>query len=128
VRSSIAACQHSDCAVALALEQHAFRRAVKRLHMKTLLAKQFLPILAQASGGGLAQGASKAMGIVMLIGFIFGTICVVGGGFAIRRGDTDAGKLSIIGGLIIAGAPVIVKALFTAFGIDSSTVDVGAFQ
>ena len=51
------------------------------------------------------------MGIVMLIGFIFGTICVIGGGFAIRRGDTDSGKLSIIGGLIIAGAPVIVKAL-----------------
>ena len=65
---------------------------------------RFAPILAQAAGG-LAEGASKAMGIVMLIGFIFGTICVVGGGFAIRRGDTDAGKLSIIGGLIIAGAP-----------------------
>jgi hypothetical protein len=80
------------------------------------------------SCGDLAGGASKALGIVMLIGFIFGTICVIGGGFAIRRGDTDAGKLSIIGGLIIAGAPVIVKALFTAFGIDSSTVDVGAFQ
>ena len=64
-----------------------------------------MPILAQAAGG-LAQGASQALGIVMLIGFIFGTICVVGGGFAIRRGDTDAGKLSIIGGLIIAGAPV----------------------
>ena len=68
------------------------------------------------------------MGVVMLIGFIFGTICVVGGGFAVRRGDTDAGKLSIVGGLIIAGAPVIVKALFTAFGLGSSTVDVGAFQ
>jgi hypothetical protein len=96
--------------------------------MKTkLLAANFIPILAQTSGD-LAGGASKALGIVMLIGFIFGTICVVGGGFAIRRGDTDAGKLSIIGGLIIAGAPVIVKALFTAFGIDSSTVDVGAFQ
>ena len=37
-------------------------------------------------------------------------------------------QVSIIGGLIIAGAPVIVKALFTAFGIDSSTVDVGSFQ
>ena len=101
-----------------------------------------MPILAQAAGG-LAEGASKAMGIVMLIGFIFGTICVVGGGFAIRRGDTDAGKLSIIGGLIIAGAPVIVKALFTAFGLggstfspahrpplfpSSSSVEVGAFQ
>lgn len=93
----------------------------------TLFAKQFIPILAQTTGD-LAGGASKALGIVMLIGFIFGTICVVGGGFAIRRGDTDAGKLSIIGGLIIAGAPIIVKALFTAFGIDSSTVDVGPFQ
>ena len=86
-----------------------------------------LPVLA-ATSGGLSDGASKALGIVMLIGFIFGTICVVGGGFAIRRGDTDAGKLSIIGGLIIAGAPVIVKALFTAFGLGSSTVDVGSFQ
>jgi len=88
---------------------------------------QFAPILAQAAGG-LTQGASQAMGIVMLIGFIFGTVCVIGGGFAIRRGDTDSGKLSIIGGLIIAGAPVIVKALFTAFGLGGSTVDVGGFQ
>jgi hypothetical protein len=87
----------------------------------------FTPILAQTTGS-LSSGASSALGIVMLIGFIFGTICVVGGGFAIRRGDADTGKLSIIGGLIIAGAPVIVKALFVAFGIGSSTVDVGNFQ
>jgi hypothetical protein len=92
-----------------------------------LISLRAMPVLAQA-GGGLSEGASQAMGIVMLIGFIFGTICVVGGGFAIRRGDTDAGKLSIIGGLIIAGAPVIVKALFTSFGLEGSTVDVGAFQ
>src|ERR1700728_623695 len=85
------------------------------------------PILAQ-SETSLSSGSSSALGIVMLIGFIFGTICVIGGGFAIRRGDADTGKMSIIGGLIIAGAPVIVKALFTAFGIGSSTVDVGSFQ
>ena len=96
--------------------------------MKTTFLRIFVPILAQSGGGGLADGASKALGIVMLVGFIFGTICVVGGGFAIRRGDTDGGKLSIIGGLIIAGAPVIVKALFTAFGLSGSTVDVGSFQ
>jgi hypothetical protein len=84
------------------------------------------PLLAQAATGSLSSGASSALGIVMLIGFLFGTLC--GGGFAIRRGDTDAGKLSIIGGLIIAGAPVIVKALFTAFGNGNSTVDVGTFQ
>lgn len=87
----------------------------------------FTPILAQAQTS-LSGGASSALGIVMLIGFIFGTICVIGGGFAIRRGDADTGKMSIIGGLIIAGAPVIVKALFTAFGIGNSTVDVGTFQ
>jgi hypothetical protein len=55
----------------------------------------FTPILAQTTGS-LSSGASSALGIVMLIGFIFGTICVVGGGFAIRRGDADTGKLSII--------------------------------
>ena len=100
--------------------------------MKTKLSimmLRFTPILAQAGvGTSLVQGISSALGIVMLIGFIFGTICVISGGFAIRRGDTDSGKLSIIGGLIIAGAPVIVKALFVAFGIGSSTVDVGTFQ
>jgi hypothetical protein len=95
----------------------------------TLLSKasNLTPILAQAQTS-LSGGASSALGIVMLIGFIFGTICVIGGGFAIRRGDADTGKMSIIGGLIIAGAPVIVKALFTAFGIGNSTVDVGSFQ
>jgi hypothetical protein len=107
-----------------------FRKVVNPYIMKMIVIDSYMrlsPILAQASGG-LAEGASKAMGIVMLIGFIFGTICVIGGGFAIRRGDTDAGKLSIIGGLIIAGAPVIVRALFQAFGMGGSTVDVGSFQ
>lgn len=86
---------------------------------------QFAPILGAAT---LLEGVSSALGIVMLIGFLFGTACVIGGGFAVRRGDVDSGKLSIIGGLIIAGAPVIVKALFVAFGIGSSTADVGTFQ
>jgi hypothetical protein len=95
--------------------------------MKTLLLAttlRFTPIIAAT----LVEGISSALGIVMLIGFIFGTICVIGGGFAIRRGDADSGKLSIIGGLIIAGAPVIVKALFVSFGLGTSAVDVGTFQ
>ena len=95
--------------------------------MKTLLLAstlRFSPIIAAS----LVEGVASALGIVMLIGFIFGTICVISGGFAIRRGDTDSGKLSIVGGLIIAGAPVIVKALFVAFGLGTSTVDVGTFQ
>ena len=120
-------CKCATCSRAGAA--HPFRAAINHPVMKTLLLTPSLtPILAQAAAGGLAQGASSAMGVVMLIAFIFGTICVIGGGFAVRRGDTDAGKLSIVGGLIIAGAPVIVKALFTAFGLGNSTVDVGSFQ
>ncbi len=65
------------------------------MNTSLLISLRAPPILAQAAGG-LAEGASKAMGIVMLIGFIFGTICVVGGGFAIRRGDTDAEQTSAV--------------------------------
>lgn len=64
--------------------------------MKTIILQastRYIPILAQTTSS-LTQGASSAMGIVMLIGFIFGTICVVGGGFAIRRGDTDGNVLT----------------------------------
>lgn len=92
--------------------------------LATLTLRSF-SFLAQQQG--LESGSSKALGIVMLFGFIFGTIAVIGGGFAIRRGDADAGKMSIVGGLIIAGAPVIMKALFAAFGLDDSTVDPEGF-
>ena len=85
---------------------------------------KILPLLAQTD---LQSGLGSALNVIMLIGFIFGVVCVIGGGFAIRRGDADAGKMSIIGGLIIAGAPVIVKALFAAFGNSNSTVNVGGF-
>jgi hypothetical protein len=50
------------------------------------------------------------------------------GGFAIRRGDVDQGKMSIIGGAIIAAAPAAVYAFYKIFGIDSnSAVGVGNF-
>lgn len=98
--------------------------------MKTKLLSASLikisPLLAQSTD--LQSGLSSALNVIMLIGFLFGVICVISGGFAIRRGDADAGKMSIVGGLIIAGAPVIVKALFAAFGNSGSTVDVGGFQ
>jgi hypothetical protein len=32
-----------------------------------------------------------------------------------------------MGGLIIAGAPAIVRALFAAFGLSNTTVDITAF-
>jgi uncharacterized membrane protein YozB (DUF420 family) len=56
-------------------------------------------------------------------------ISVIYGGFAIRRGDVDQGKMSILGGAIIAAAPAVVYAFYKIFGLDSnSAVGVGTFS
>jgi len=55
----------------------------------------------------------------MMFGFVLGISAVIYGGFAIRRGDVDQGKMSIIGGAIIAAAPAVVYAFYKIFGLDS---------
>jgi hypothetical protein len=62
----------------------------------------------------------------MMFGFVLGISAVIYGGFAIRRGDVDQGKMSIIGGAIIAAAPAVVYAFYKIFGLDAnSAVGVG---
>lgn len=76
----------------------------------------------------LKTGISNSLAVIMLFGFVLGIAAIIAGGFAIRRGDVDTGKLSIIGGAIIAAAPAIAFAFFKIFGIDTnSTVGVGSF-
>jgi hypothetical protein len=76
----------------------------------------------------LAQGISNSLGVLMLFGFVLGIAAVIAGGFAIRRGEVDQGKMSIIGGAIIAAAPAIIFAFYKIFGIDdNSAVSVGSF-
>jgi ethanolamine utilization microcompartment shell protein EutS len=76
----------------------------------------------------LKTGISNSLAVVMLFGFVLGIAAVIAGGFAIRRGDVDTGKLSIIGGAIIAAAPAVAFAFFKIFGLDSNaTVGVGSF-
>jgi len=76
----------------------------------------------------LKTGISNSLAVIMLFGFVLGIAAVISGGFAIRRGDVDTGKLSIIGGAVIAAAPAVAFAFFKIFGLDaSSTVGVGGF-
>ncbi len=76
----------------------------------------------------LKTGISNSLAVIMLFGFVLGIAAVIAGGFAIRRGDVDTGKLSIIGGAVIAAAPAIAFAFFKIFGLDTnSTVSVGTF-
>ena len=91
-------------------------------------------VLAQSSGGttfsstDLKTGISNSLAVIMLFGFVLGIAAVIAGGFAIRRGDVDTGKLSIIGGAVIDAAPAVAYAFFKIFGLDSSsTVGVGSF-
>ena len=88
------------------------------------------PLFAQAfDSTQLKTGISNSLAVIMMFGFVLGIAAVIAGGFAIRRGDVDQGKMSIIGGAIIAAAPAVIYAFFKIFGIDdNSAVGVGKFE
>jgi hypothetical protein len=96
-----------------------------------VLALNTVPALAQSttfSSTDLKTGISNSLAVIMMFGFVLGISAVIYGGFAIRRGDVDQGKMSIIGGAIIAAAPAVVYAFYTIFGLNSnSAVGVGTF-
>ena len=99
------------------------------LVVAAILVLNTLPASAQAfSSTELKTGISNSLAVIMMFGFVLGISCVIYGGFAIRRGDVDQGKMSIIGGAIIAAAPAVIFAFFKIFGIDAnSSVGVGNF-
>ena len=99
------------------------------LTIAAILALNTLPASAQAfSSTELKTGISNSLAVIMMFGFVLGIACVIYGGFAIRRGDVDQGKMSIIGGAIIAAAPAVIFAFYKIFGIDAnSSVGIGNF-
>jgi hypothetical protein len=101
------------------------------LVVAAVLAFNTVPAFAQGTGFSstdLKTGISNSLAVIMMFGFVLGIACVIYGGFAIRRGDVDQGKMSIIGGAIIAAAPAVIFAFYKIFGIDSnSSVGIGNF-
>ena len=78
------------------------------LTVTAILVLNSLSALAQStsfSSTDLKTGISNSLAVIMMFGFVLGISSVIYGGFAIRRGDVDQGKMSIIGGL---GAGIIV--------------------
>ena len=97
-----------------------------------LLVLNTVPAFGQSGTGftstDLKTGISNSLAVIMLFGFVLGIASVIYGGFAIRRGDVDQGKMSIIGGAIIAAAPAVIFAFYKIFGIDgNSSVGIGTF-
>ena len=102
------------------------------LMVAAMLLLNTLSAFAQGAGGfnstDLKTGISNSLAVIMMFGFVLGIAAVIYGGFAIRRGDVDPGKMSIIGGAIIAAAPAVVFAFYKIFGLDAnSAVGVGNF-
>jgi hypothetical protein len=99
------------------------------LTIAAILALNTLSAFGQAfNSTELKTGISNSLAVIMMFGFVLGISCVIYGGFAIRRGDVDQGKMSIIGGAIIAAAPAVIFAFYKIFGIDAnSSVGIGNF-
>ncbi len=75
------------------------------------------PIFAQALDAAMSDG----LGIIARFLFIIAVIVIAHGGWQIRTGNADMGKMSIVGGLLLGLAVVIADALFQVGGMP--TVD-----
>jgi hypothetical protein len=66
-------------------------------------------------------GFQYGLGILFMVGFIWGVINIWGGADKLKRGDAD-GKMGIVSGIIIAGAAAIMAALFYIFGMSDGVL------
>jgi fumarate reductase subunit D len=67
------------------------------------------------------NGFQYGLGILFMIGFIWGVINIWGGADRLKKGDAD-GKMGIVSGIIIAGAAAIMAALFYIFGMSDGAL------
>lgn len=66
-------------------------------------------------------GFQYGLGILFMVGFIWGVINIWGGAEKLKRGDAE-GKMGIVSGIIIAGAAAIMSALFYIFGLSDGAL------
>ena len=69
-------------------------------------------ILAQSTS--LDSAMSEGLGIIAKFLYIIAVIVIAHGGWQVRTGNADQGKMSIVGGLLLGLAVVIADALFQA--------------
>jgi fumarate reductase subunit D len=74
------------------------------------------PLIFAQVPGSLKTSFQYGLGVLFLIGFLWGVIKIWGGADRMSKGDAD-GKMGIVSGIIIAGAAAIMAALFAIFGM-----------
>lgn len=75
-------------------------------------------LLAAALDGALSEG----LGIIAKFLYIIAVVVIAHGGWQVRSGNADMGKMSIVGGLLLGLAVVIAEALFNAGGLPTISV------
>ena len=74
-------------------------------------------ILAQVGGGNLDTALGKVMGIVYKLAYVFAVVGIFGGAYKLMKGDTDQGKLALVGAAVMALAGFFVQQIFSAAGV-----------
>ncbi len=86
------------------------------------LGQHFSPYLLADAAGDLKKKLGEVLTILMLFGFLVGTIRIMGGASQIRRGETEEGQAAIISGALFAAAPLIMKILYEIFFNSSGVI------
>jgi len=109
------------------------REERKSKNMKNYSTKKFWRVIAPlllfstsawAQAGSPSQvkeGFQYGLGLLFMVGFIWGVINIWGGADRLKKGDAD-GKMGIVSGIIIAAAAAIMAALFYIFGMADGTL------
>jgi len=66
-------------------------------------------------------GFQYGLGLLFMVGFIWGVINIWGGADRLKKGDAD-GKMGIVSGIIIAAAAAIMAAMFYIFGMSDGSL------
>lgn len=67
----------------------------------------------------LRDGFGAALGVLFMIGFLWGVVKIWSGANAISKGDAD-GKAGVIAGILIASSAAIMGVLFYIFGLQDA--------
>jgi hypothetical protein len=115
---SCAANLKPDITMSLIQSLSALHNAV--VNVSLVLSQPLLP-LAQIPSS-LKTSFQYGLGVMSLIGFLWGVVKIWTGADRMSKGDAD-GKTGIISGIIIAGAAAIMGALFTIFGMGDGVIN-----
>ncbi|MFZ5495456.1 MAG: hypothetical protein ACOZE5_09000 [Verrucomicrobiota bacterium] len=109
------------------MKTHLLRRSLGILAGMLLPAREALasPLfpLAQVPTD-VRTGFATVLGLLCILSFVRGVMLIWDGVDRMRKsGDASEGKMSLFGGALLAGAPIIMGALFFIFGLADAVLE-----